>query len=46
MTASKDDLTVSSLIVAGAAGRVAMGAGIGGITTADVHDYVAVRKQV
>jgi hypothetical protein len=32
--------------VAGAAGRVAIGAGIGGITTFVVHDYVAVRKLV
>jgi hypothetical protein len=45
--ASKDNLTVSSLIVAGAgAGKFAMGAGIGGITTVDVHEYVAVRKLV
>ncbi len=32
--------------MAGAAGRVAIGAGIGGITTVVVHDYVAVGKLV
>jgi hypothetical protein len=44
--AGKEDSTVSSIIVTGDAGRVAISAGIRGITTVVVHDNVAVRKLV